>query len=229
MITEPHRFQHPILALAVHRRRVACRSRRAAGVHESRDRRANATLSTASAPDVDRAVRRRATRCVRADGLSSCRIDARITSTRLAPAQRSRRSCSVADRDARERQDAERSAAADPRRGRDLPATTRASARRWVRKSRRPGRLCVVHGVRADGCGRGDHALELPGEPCRGEVAPALAAGNAAILKPSEITTIVSLELGKLFVEAGLPAGLVNVLPGTCIDLRRSSAIPGST
>jgi acyl-CoA reductase-like NAD-dependent aldehyde dehydrogenase len=47
------------------------------------------------------------------------------------------------------------------------------------------------------------------------KIAPALAAGNAAILKPSEITSIVSLELGKLCVDAGLPAGLVNVLPGT--------------
>jgi betaine-aldehyde dehydrogenase len=47
------------------------------------------------------------------------------------------------------------------------------------------------------------------------KLAPALAAGNAAILKPSEITSIVSLELGKLCVEAGLPAGVVNVLPGT--------------
>ena len=46
------------------------------------------------------------------------------------------------------------------------------------------------------------------------KLAPALAAGNAAILKPSEITSIVSLELGKLCLDAGLPAGLVNVLPG---------------
>jgi betaine-aldehyde dehydrogenase len=47
------------------------------------------------------------------------------------------------------------------------------------------------------------------------KLAPALAAGNAVVLKPSEITSIVSLELGKLCVDAGLPAGLVNVVPGT--------------
>jgi betaine-aldehyde dehydrogenase len=47
------------------------------------------------------------------------------------------------------------------------------------------------------------------------KLAPALAAGNAVVLKPSEITSIVSLELGKLCVEAGLPPGLVNVVPGT--------------
>jgi betaine-aldehyde dehydrogenase len=47
------------------------------------------------------------------------------------------------------------------------------------------------------------------------KIAPALAAGNAVVLKPSEITSIVSLVLGKLCVEAGLPPGLVNVIPGT--------------
>ncbi|MEP7246642.1 MAG: aldehyde dehydrogenase [Gammaproteobacteria bacterium] len=47
------------------------------------------------------------------------------------------------------------------------------------------------------------------------KLAPALAAGNAVLLKPSELTSIVSLELGKLCIDAGLPAGLVNVLPGT--------------
>ncbi len=47
------------------------------------------------------------------------------------------------------------------------------------------------------------------------KLAPALAGGNAAILKPSEITSLVSLELGKLCIDAGLPAGLVNVVAGT--------------
>jgi len=47
------------------------------------------------------------------------------------------------------------------------------------------------------------------------KLAPALAAGNAVVLKPSELTSIVSLEVGKLCTEAGLPNGLVNVLPGT--------------
>ncbi|MET3953297.1 aldehyde dehydrogenase (NAD+) [Rhodococcus sp. OAS809] len=44
-------------------------------------------------------------------------------------------------------------------------------------------------------------------------VAPALAAGNAVILKPSEISPFTPLRFGELCVQAGLPVGLVNVLP----------------
>ena len=46
------------------------------------------------------------------------------------------------------------------------------------------------------------------------KVAPALAAGNAVILKPSEVTPSPALELGRVALEAGLPPGLLNVLPG---------------
>lgn len=46
------------------------------------------------------------------------------------------------------------------------------------------------------------------------KVAPALAAGNAVILKPSEITPTPALELGRIALEAGLAPGLLNVLPG---------------
>ena len=46
------------------------------------------------------------------------------------------------------------------------------------------------------------------------KLAPALAAGNAVILKPAELTSLVALELAKLFEEAGLPKGLLSVLPG---------------
>ncbi len=47
------------------------------------------------------------------------------------------------------------------------------------------------------------------------KVAPAIAAGNAVILKPSEITPSPALALGKAALEAGIPPGILNVLPGT--------------
>ncbi|MFE4863017.1 aldehyde dehydrogenase family protein [Streptomyces sp. NPDC056670] len=44
--------------------------------------------------------------------------------------------------------------------------------------------------------------------------APALAAGNAVILKPAETTPLTALRLAELALEAGLPEGLLQVLPG---------------
>jgi len=46
------------------------------------------------------------------------------------------------------------------------------------------------------------------------KLAPALAAGNVCILKPSEYTPLSALWLAKLAQEAGLPAGVLSVLPG---------------
>lgn len=46
------------------------------------------------------------------------------------------------------------------------------------------------------------------------KVAPALAAGNAVVLKPSELTPSAALALGRVALEAGLPPGVLNVLPG---------------
>ncbi len=46
------------------------------------------------------------------------------------------------------------------------------------------------------------------------QIAPALAAGNAVVLKPSELTPLTSLILGVLADRAGAPKGLVNVLAG---------------
>ncbi|MBU3749231.1 MAG: aldehyde dehydrogenase [Mycobacterium sp.] len=44
--------------------------------------------------------------------------------------------------------------------------------------------------------------------------APALAAGNAVLLKPAEWTPLTSIRLGELALQAGLPADLFQVLPG---------------
>lgn len=46
------------------------------------------------------------------------------------------------------------------------------------------------------------------------QIAPAIAAGNAVILKPSELTPLTSLALAKIIELAGIPKGLVNVIAG---------------
>jgi acyl-CoA reductase-like NAD-dependent aldehyde dehydrogenase len=46
------------------------------------------------------------------------------------------------------------------------------------------------------------------------KLAPALAAGNAVVLKPAEQTPLSALRLGEILAEAGLPAGVVNIVPG---------------
>jgi aldehyde dehydrogenase (NAD+) len=46
------------------------------------------------------------------------------------------------------------------------------------------------------------------------KIGPALAAGNAMVLKPAEQTPVTALEIAKLVQEAGFPAGVFNVVPG---------------
>jgi acyl-CoA reductase-like NAD-dependent aldehyde dehydrogenase len=46
------------------------------------------------------------------------------------------------------------------------------------------------------------------------KVAPALACGNTMVLKPAEQTPLTALELARVAGEAGLPAGVLNVVPG---------------
>ena len=46
------------------------------------------------------------------------------------------------------------------------------------------------------------------------KMAPALAAGNCVVLKPAEITPLTSLRIAELMAEAGMPDGVVNILPG---------------
>jgi acyl-CoA reductase-like NAD-dependent aldehyde dehydrogenase len=45
-------------------------------------------------------------------------------------------------------------------------------------------------------------------------MAPALAAGNAVIAKPAEMTPLTAIRIGELALEAGLPEGVLQVLPG---------------
>lgn len=46
------------------------------------------------------------------------------------------------------------------------------------------------------------------------KVAPALAAGCSVVLKPSELASLPALRLGELLLEAGVPAGVVNIVTG---------------
>ncbi len=46
------------------------------------------------------------------------------------------------------------------------------------------------------------------------KLAPALATGNTVLMKPAEQTPLSALRIGELILEAGFPAGVVNILPG---------------
>jgi acyl-CoA reductase-like NAD-dependent aldehyde dehydrogenase len=45
-------------------------------------------------------------------------------------------------------------------------------------------------------------------------LAPALAAGNTVVLKPAELTPLTAMRLGELALEAGIPEGVLTVVPG---------------
>lgn len=47
------------------------------------------------------------------------------------------------------------------------------------------------------------------------KLAPALAAGNTVVLKPAELTPLTALRFGQIALDAGLPAGVVNVVVGS--------------
>ena len=57
-------------------------------------------------------------------------------------------------------------------------------------------------------------AWNYPSQIACWKSAPALALGNAMIFKPSEVTPLGALKLAEILVEAGLPAGLFNVVQG---------------
>jgi betaine-aldehyde dehydrogenase len=68
---------------------------------------------------------------------------------------------------------------------------------------REPLGVCV-------GIGAWNYPIQIAGW----KSAPALAAGNAMIFKPSETTPLSALALAEIYMEAGLPAGLFNVIQG---------------
>ena len=70
------------------------------------------------------------------------------------------------------------------------------------------------------------------------KLAPALAAGNTFVSKPSEHTSVSALEMAEIFAQAGLPPGVVNIVTGfgheigdalVAHPLSRRSASPAAT
>jgi gamma-glutamyl-gamma-aminobutyraldehyde dehydrogenase len=57
------------------------------------------------------------------------------------------------------------------------------------------------------------------------KIAPALAAGNTVVLKPSELAPLSALRLGELFLSAGGPAGVLQVIPGRGEEAGRALAL----
>lgn len=57
-------------------------------------------------------------------------------------------------------------------------------------------------------------AWNYPIQTCSWKTAPALACGNAIVYKPSPLTPISAVLLGKILQEAGLPDGIFNVIQG---------------
>jgi aldehyde dehydrogenase (NAD+) len=49
---------------------------------------------------------------------------------------------------------------------------------------------------------------------CSWKMGPALASGNAVVLKPAELTPLSALRIGELMGDAGVPGGVVNIVPG---------------
>ena len=59
------------------------------------------------------------------------------------------------------------------------------------------------------------------------KIAPALAVGNSVVLKPSELASLSCLRLGELAAEAGIPDGVLNVVPGPGASAGNALALHG--
>ena len=59
------------------------------------------------------------------------------------------------------------------------------------------------------------------------KIAPALAMGNSVVLKPAEQSPLTALKVGELALEAGLPAGVLNVIPGFGEEAGKALALNG--
>ncbi len=57
-------------------------------------------------------------------------------------------------------------------------------------------------------------AWNYPSQIACWKAAPALSLGNAMVFKPSEVTPLGALKLAEIFIEAGIPAGIFNVVQG---------------
>ena len=57
-------------------------------------------------------------------------------------------------------------------------------------------------------------AWNYPSQIACWKAAPALSLGNAMVFKPSEVTPLGALKLAEIFIEAGMPAGIFNVVQG---------------
>ncbi len=57
-------------------------------------------------------------------------------------------------------------------------------------------------------------AWNYPSQIACWKAAPALSTGNAMVFKPSEVTPLGALKLAEIFIEAGMPAGIFNVVQG---------------
>lgn len=81
--------------------------------------------------------------------------------------------------------------------------TNPADASRFIYMLREPLGVCALI-----------NAWNVPLVMAAIKIAPALACGNTAVLKPAEQTPLSTLRLAELIEEAGLPPGVLNVVPG---------------